>query len=647
MDQFVETEDGVGILRESSTVHGRTSVRVESNDGSVRGWYELQKVSLLEDHSTEYLSQLPASGVTLPWDPAPRYTDFDTTTIQPTADLQPDLKSTNSLKGIRNYTDPMEIFPSDPRGALGRSSAASSAAEEPREGVFGPSVYHNHPTALIHNNSPKDYDPTAETFADITLPRSFSRSYYADISEVHDQQWDDLPDDSTVDEPFQRQEDHFKPEKTKEAFFDFLGPLTSETRTANKYIEKRGHEWVILHKGTGDVLSRHSSQEKAEAAFRAMEMHKHEGGIKETPEGWYVTTQGGSSGPYPTRAAAEMAEQQEESSDGEADGESDNSGGGEEKEAALRDGASSYSDDVKNDFHQWAQDNGHDPHARDETTLNHYMNSDAPYQVLDSDELRSHLGHVDIFSIEAGTFLGANENYIEMGDRVEVTRHSDARDLYGRKGLQLNPGDTGVVLTVPNNQWAEVKLASGGEYEIDLDDLKKIGFSSLALDTHDESQDNPSGAGAFAQSTPDVPDDGVETEAGQTKDNPTSFTAATNLPPFVRPDFEVEGEEAPHDPDYDPTRIVPSDGIPNDDRLRNFTSVEDSASSGSLDYLLHEDSSARQSSFDGFDPATVNKIYKNSAKNYTMTEQSQLIDEEGFSDRVSDLRLENSFYEIS
>lgn len=51
----------------------------------------------------------------------------------------------------------------------------------------------------------------------------------------------------------------------------------ADTRVANKYIEQRGDKWVITQKGTGKVLSEHDSEEKAESAFRAMEMHKHEG----------------------------------------------------------------------------------------------------------------------------------------------------------------------------------------------------------------------------------------------------------------------------------------------------------------------------------------------------------------------------------
>lgn len=45
----------------------------------------------------------------------------------------------------------------------------------------------------------------------------------------------------------------------------------------NPYIKKRGSQYVIVQKGTGRVLSRHSTRAKAEAAFRAMEMGKHGG----------------------------------------------------------------------------------------------------------------------------------------------------------------------------------------------------------------------------------------------------------------------------------------------------------------------------------------------------------------------------------
>lgn len=43
----------------------------------------------------------------------------------------------------------------------------------------------------------------------------------------------------------------------------------------NRYIKKRGDRWVIVQKGTGRVLSRHSTKAKAQASFRAMEWRKH------------------------------------------------------------------------------------------------------------------------------------------------------------------------------------------------------------------------------------------------------------------------------------------------------------------------------------------------------------------------------------
>jgi hypothetical protein len=51
-------------------------------------------------------------------------------------------------------------------------------------------------------------------------------------------------------------------------------------KISNKYIKHRGDKWVIIQKGTGKVLSEHDSEVKAEASFRAMEMHKHHGGIE-------------------------------------------------------------------------------------------------------------------------------------------------------------------------------------------------------------------------------------------------------------------------------------------------------------------------------------------------------------------------------
>jgi len=63
------------------------------------------------------------------------------------------------------------------------------------------------------------------------------------------------------------------------------GNISLSSKTANKYIEKRGDKWVIIQKDTGKVLSHHDSKEKAEASFRAMMQSKH-GNVALDPSDW-------------------------------------------------------------------------------------------------------------------------------------------------------------------------------------------------------------------------------------------------------------------------------------------------------------------------------------------------------------------------
>ena len=80
-----------------------------------------------------------------------------------------------------------------------------------------------------------------------------------------------------------------KDEKEKDADGDYDGDedddmdKESSVKEANKYIEERDGKWVVTQKGTGKVLSTHDSKEDAEASFRAMEMHKHEGALDIPP----------------------------------------------------------------------------------------------------------------------------------------------------------------------------------------------------------------------------------------------------------------------------------------------------------------------------------------------------------------------------
>ena len=57
-----------------------------------------------------------------------------------------------------------------------------------------------------------------------------------------------------------------------------LDPVDNNLKFAKyHYIRKEGDEWCIWQKNTGKTLSCHSSKEKAEASFRALEMGKHGG----------------------------------------------------------------------------------------------------------------------------------------------------------------------------------------------------------------------------------------------------------------------------------------------------------------------------------------------------------------------------------
>jgi len=81
-------------------------------------------------------------------------------------------------------------------------------------------------------------------------------------------------------------------------------PSVAKRVEGNQYIEQRGGKWVVLQKGTGDVLSHHDSKEDAESSFRAMEMNKHGGrstmafNESEYREGWALAS---SDSPLPER----------------------------------------------------------------------------------------------------------------------------------------------------------------------------------------------------------------------------------------------------------------------------------------------------------------------------------------------------------
>lgn len=388
MAQTFETPDGTGQLVVTEVRHGCTYAHIRGNN--FEGWYPLYTISAFEDHTEQLLADLPESGAQLPWNPSPRFRDFDTTTIEPIHKLPENLEETNSTKGIHNYPDIMEPFPGDPH----HFNTPYHSALQSLSDVVDPEEHNDSiaPIEPVRDSNEHDYagdpyderifddhfigessDPTTpewgapatmtwegqgeHVIGEFRQPRvglrhfadddpsanrawseddhtpydgketstqefedpkdfDFSLDHKADFSEVENQHWDVLPGEEVLNELFTRSPDRFERKHTpqgsddaevnpKEASsFDFLSPKES-----NKYIKHDGDSWVVVQKGTGKPLSHHDSEEEAEASFRAMEMNKH-GEVKETTEGFYITLPGGQKeGPFPTRPAAEQAEE--------------------------------------------------------------------------------------------------------------------------------------------------------------------------------------------------------------------------------------------------------------------------------------------------------------------------------------------------
>lgn len=54
-----------------------------------------------------------------------------------------------------------------------------------------------------------------------------------------------------------------------------------ESKTANQYVKQRGDKWVVVKKDDGSVIGTHNSKDKAESAFRGMEMNMHGGKVSD------------------------------------------------------------------------------------------------------------------------------------------------------------------------------------------------------------------------------------------------------------------------------------------------------------------------------------------------------------------------------
>lgn len=269
----------------------------------------------------------------------------------------------------------------------------------------------------------------------------------------------------------------------------------------------------------------------------------------------------------------------------------------------------------------------------------------------------------------------SNGTYYDIGDPVCVTEHSTVNIVSSKSYSDVFPGDTGVITSVyPEAKYAEVRMDHLGDHDlaIPLDLLEKTGFINRSeVETNDDSSHNPTDAGTFTLDVPDVIE-GYESEADQALDSPTTVAS------YSSSNDEEDSYHLHHDPDNDGKLEIYSDPdkpSPHD-RLRTLThwhsadvmgdDEEDNASTdtengvadnngGSSDMgqvvnahhqalaWLRDDSSYDE----GFDPETVRKISKNSAKNYSLREQFDLIQEAGMAEEVDYLNLKDSFYENS
>lgn len=540
----------------------------------------------------------------------------------------------------------------------------------------------------------------------------------------------------------------------KKSSFDFL----STSVQANQYIKERsGGGWGIIKKDTGDFLPGHyKSKEDAQKGFEAIEVGKH-GGVQQSPAGFFYVGPGGhQEGPFPTAAAAEIAEQNAKTMEGS------------EKQVA----ASYEEEEIPQAWRQYFAFIDKDAEAREaawadvrakgqrlaregHVHVNQYTSfqtnakvqgDEGVYQVtiyrsagwskgvahytcncewgkwawrrhfyygrfcshgyatyLENQKLDARRRNGPLESLPVGLMATSNYDEYTNGDQVRVTSPCTVSEVDGGHSVSLVPGDTGEIISIPDDDYCEVRLHSGDsgddDVKVQFEKLEKIGSVVYALETHDESENNDEW-GSEAFEAPYVPDDGGGSQPDFAKDqlNPgtddvtASVTASGVDPDQYDPQHDkdiklfsddLDGVEVPHIPESDRLRSVTKFDDPHfadatgddesDDPTQDapeISSPETSAGStdngtideedsttaamrqANLSWLNEENSSSDMSGGGLVDPilaaklmGSQQKMTKSSAKVYTPMEQFALVEEEGSSPLVDHLNLANSFYE--
>lgn len=429
-------------------------------------------------------------------------------------------------------------------------------------------------------------------------------------------------------------------EKRKESRFDFLADY--------KYVKPSGGgKYKIVQKGTGKTLSEHDSKEEAEAAFRAMEMNMHggsvEAGVKQSPEGFFYVGPGGhQEGPFPTAAAAQIAESAAQNAK-------------EVKESQPEGMVASFDEEeVPTHWRQYFAFLDKDAEARQaawvdvrqkgqrlaregHVHVDKYTSFQTDAQVqgdaatytttvyrtagwskgvahytcdcewgkwawrrhfyygrfcshgyatyLEQQKLDARRRNGPIEDLPVGLLSMANADSYRNGDQVRVTEPCMVSEVDGGHSVALVAGDTGEIISIPDDDYCEVRLHSGDsgddDVKIEFDKLEKTGFAVTSFEEHDESENSEGwGSTAFdSDSGEDGGDSGVPSFAKDqinpgSDDVTASFVDATNKttldPDQWNPQHDkdihvfsddLDGEEVPH--------------VPEGDHLRSMTKFDD------------------------------------------------------------------------
>lgn len=199
---------------------------------------------------------------------------------------------------------------------------------------------------------------------------------------------------------------------------------------------------------------------------------------------------------------------------------------------------------------------------------------------LEQQKLDARRRNGPIEDLPVGLLSMANADSYRNGDQVRVTEPCMVSEVDGGHSVALVAGDTGEIISIPDDDYCEVRLHSGDsgddDVKIQFDKLEKTGFAVTSFEEHDESENSEGWGSTAFDSDPgeDGGDSGVPSFAKDqinpgSDDVTASFVDATNKttldPDQWNPQHDkdihvfsddLDGEEVPHVPDGDHLRSM-------------------------------------------------------------------------------------------